>query len=234
MDILGVRIDNLSRKDILEKAASFLEQDGLHQIATVNPEFILTAQEDNEFKTILNQADLCVADGVGVWFAFLRYGKILKSRLTGVDLMEEILSLASTKQYLVSVVMNVHSLSSWEEVRYAILKKYPTLKIRGVVLENFHHIDDLIFESKILLCNFGAPRQEKFIHSLKTRKHNQIRLAIGVGGGMDFLTGKVRRAPKLWRKIGLEWSWRFAQEPRYRAKRIFRAVVLFPIKIIFN
>jgi N-acetylglucosaminyldiphosphoundecaprenol N-acetyl-beta-D-mannosaminyltransferase len=55
-----------------------------------------------------------------------------------------------------------------------------------------------------------------------------------VGGGFDFLTGKIRRAPKIFRTIGLEWLWRFLQEPRYRAKRIFRAVIVFPIRVIFD
>ena len=57
---------------------------------------------------------------------------------------------------------------------------------------------------------------------------------MGVGGSFDFLTGKKKRAPKFLQKIGLEWLWRFLQEPKYRAKRIWKAVVVFPIKIIFN
>jgi N-acetylglucosaminyldiphosphoundecaprenol N-acetyl-beta-D-mannosaminyltransferase len=235
MDILDVRIDNFSRKEILEKVASFLHEKRLHQIATINPEFILAAQQDHAFRKILNRSDLCIADGVGVWFAFLRYGKVLKARLAGTDLMEEILMLASINNYRVLLVASTSGLSDWKEVKKNILCKHPNLQINGITMNDDNVLpDDSILENDILLCNFGAPKQEKLIHSLKNRKNNQIRLAMGVGGGFDFLTKKIQRAPKMFRQIGLEWLWRFLQEPRYRARRIFQAVIIFPIKIIFN
>jgi N-acetylglucosaminyldiphosphoundecaprenol N-acetyl-beta-D-mannosaminyltransferase len=235
MEILGVRIDNFSEKELLEKVESFLREDSFHQIVTINPEFILEAQKDHGFREVLNGSDLCLADGAGIWFAFLRHGKILRSRMAGADLMEEILGLASTNGQGIFLAASDKSLSTWEETRDAILKKYPGLKIEG---ERFgpqianHGLP--LADCSIVLCNFGAPHQEKFIRSLKRQENSRIRLAIGVGGGFDFLTGKVARAPKIFRTIGLEWLWRFLQEPRYRARRIFRAVVVFPIRIIFD
>lgn len=235
MKILNIKVDNLSKKEILQRVAGFLVEDMFHQIATVNPEFILQAQKDEKFKDILNSCDLNIADGIGIWFAFLRYGKFLKARMAGADLMEEILSLASINNQSVFLATNHKSLSTWEETRAVILKKYPNLEIIGTKIDNETTNQELkTINSEIILCSFGAPNQEIFINSLKNLKNSKIKLAMGVGGSFDFLTGKRKRAPKCIRHIGLEWLWRFLQEPIYRAKRIWQATIVFPIKIIFN
>lgn len=261
MQILGVKIDNLSKKEILEKIENFLREDKFHQIATVNPEFILRARGDEEFRNILNQCDLNVADGVGIWFAFLRFGKYLKSRMAGADLMEEILKIASANNYKIFLAASDRGLSSYEDTREAILKKYPNLTISGANIDchsersaswrrveesNEKELDpstplrsaqddiEKISACDIIFCNFGSPEQEKFLHSLKSQKNANIKLAMGVGGSFDYLTGKTRRAPRILRQIGLEWLWRFILEPQYRFKRIINAIIIFPIKIILN
>lgn len=238
-DILGVRIDNLSRKEILEKIESFLNDGNFHQIATVNPEFILQAQKDEEFKKILDKSDLNVADGVGIWFAFLRFGKYLRARWAGADLMQEILRLADGKKLSVFLAINKNGLSSYEEIVAVLSKKYPNLEIEGENIDPANGEDyKLTAKSyKLVLCNFGAPNQEKFINSLKLLENVKIRVVMGVGGSFDFLTGKVRRAPKIMRILGLEWFWRLIQKSPDRSrrwKRIWNAVVIFPIKVILN
>ncbi|MDP1884417.1 MAG: WecB/TagA/CpsF family glycosyltransferase [Candidatus Moranbacteria bacterium] len=238
MDILGVKIDNLSRQEILDKISVFLQEGGFHQIATVNPEFILQAQQDGEFKDILSRCDLNVADGVGIWFAFLRFGKYLKNRMAGTDLMEEILKIADTGKYRVFLAGYGGALSSWQEARDAILKKYPDVEISGATMDGKRPIEcptgQPIGNYEVVFCNFGAPDQEKFLHSLKTLENSKIRLAMGVGGSFDFLTGRIKRAPECIRMAGLEWLWRFLQEPGYRAKRIFKALVVFPVRVVLD
>ena len=242
MELLGVRVDNFSKKEILQEVESFLAEEKFHQIATVNPEFILEAQKDEGFRDVLNDCEMNVTDGIGIWFAYLRFGEILKSRMAGADLVEEILKMAERNNHTIFLAVGKDSLSSWEETRAAILEKYPKLEISGMDLEKEPITDyqllvtsyKQIADYEIIFCSFGAPHQEKFLHSLKSQKNSRIRLAMGVGGSFDFLTGKRKRAPKIMRKIGLEWLWRFAQEPKYRAKRIFNAVIIFPIKIIIN
>ncbi len=243
MKVLGVKIDNLSKKEILEKIEFFLNEPSFHQLATVNPEFVLEAQQDEDFRNILNQNDLNVADGVGIQYAFWRFGKKLKARIAGVDLLEEILQIANHKKLSVFLAINKNGLSSYSEIKTVLEKKYPSLKIGGSDIELNHQSavishqnredDDRlpIADYDILFCNFGAPAQENFIYSQKDAK---IRLAMGVGGSFDFLTGKITRAPIWMRRVGLEWLWRFIQEPSYRAGRIFKATVVFPIKILFS
>jgi N-acetylglucosaminyldiphosphoundecaprenol N-acetyl-beta-D-mannosaminyltransferase len=234
MELLGIRVDNLLRNEILEKVKFFLSENKFHRIATVNPEFILEAQKNEKFYEILNRCDLNVADGAGIWFAYLRYGKYLKFRMAGIDLMMDILKMANNMNLSIFLAAKSGGLSTWEETRDAILKIYPNLIIEGVNLEIGNPCSMLHASCSILFCNFGAPYQEIFINSLK---YGNIRLAMGVGGSFDFLTGKTKRAPFFLRQLGLEWVWRIFQQKEGRLgriKRIFRAVVIFPIKVILG
>jgi N-acetylglucosaminyldiphosphoundecaprenol N-acetyl-beta-D-mannosaminyltransferase len=221
----------LTKKEILSRVSEFLNELKFHQIVTVNPEFILEAQKNEGFRNILNNSDLNIADGIGIKFAFWRYGKHLKCRMAGIDLVKKILKIASDGGLVIFLAANKDGLSTWEETRDAILKIYPNLVIDGANLGK----NDLAYKLKnngykLLFCNFGAPYQELFINY---QKNDTIRLAVGVGGSFDFLTGKTKRAPILVRKLGLEWSWRFLCQPN-RWKRIWSAVIIFPIKIICN
>lgn len=237
MQILGIRIDNFDKKEILKKIEFFLVENSFHQIATVNPEFILQAQDDVEFRNILNETALNVADGIGIRYAFLRNFSWLKARIAGVDLMLEILQLANQKGLKVFLAINKDGLSKFEEIKKTLLEKYPDLKIDGSEFEKEHfsshemQSDVLQSECEILFCNFGAPAQEKFINS---QKNGTIKLAMGVGGSFDFLTGKISRAPKILRLLGLEWAYRFSQQPKQRASRIYNATVVFAWKVLLK
>ena len=227
--ILGVRIDNLSKEEILNKVEGFLEEEKFHQIATVNPEFILEAQDNPKFKDILNDCALNVADGFGVRCAFWRHGWHLKLRMAGADLLQEILKIVNKKKLKIFLAINKDGLSNFEEIKKAILKIYPDLQVDGADFKKNIVNYELPLAYSVFFCNFGAPMQEIFLNS---QKDARIRLAMGVGGSFDFLTGKIRRAPVFMRYIGLEWLWRVAQQPK-RLPRILRATILFPIKVLF-
>lgn len=291
MDILGVRVDNLSKKEILEKISCFLNEEGTSQIATVNPEFILRAQKDEEFRNILNNCDLNVADGIGIKFAFWWLRNKLRCRMTGIDLMQEILKIANDRKLKIFLATKSRGLSTWEETRDAILKIYPNLEINGIdidcyfwlsakggsaskgdqesELSNFEGVDSRFrgndIKADIIFANFGAPFQEKFLNSQKSgspqhlclenekniennnknanliennslqnqRCRGKIKLAVGVGGSFDYLTGKAKRAPKWMQFFGVEWLWRLLLQPK-RFKRIWNAVIVFPIKLLLS
>ena len=230
MEILGVRVDNLGKKEILEKVESFLNEEKFHQIATINPEFILAAQKDGEFLNVLNSCDLNVADGMGINFAFWKIGKKLQCRMAGIDLMLEILQIANEKKLKIFLATKSGGLSSFEETKNAVNKLFPELIIEG---RNLESREPITVDCEIAFCNFGAPEQEKFIHSLKNINGSKIKLAMGVGGSFDYLTGKLTRAPRWMQKMGIEWLWRLILQPK-RISRIWNAVIIFPIKIIFE
>ncbi len=281
MNILGVRVDNLEKKEILEKISHFLNEEKFRQIATVNPEFILQAQKDEKFKNILNDCDLNVADGMGIEIAFWWLRSKLKNRLAGIDLMQEILKIANERKLKVFLAAKKGGLSGWEETRETILKDYPNIEIDGGNInchswlgrESTQAINKSVdsrfrgndITTDIVFCNFGAPFQEKFLNSLKyglplhlcqeniniaanssknddfnsdislqnQRCWGKIKLAVGVGGSFDYLTGKLKRAPKWMQFFGVEWLWRLILQPK-RIGRIFNAVIIFPIKVLIK
>jgi N-acetylglucosaminyldiphosphoundecaprenol N-acetyl-beta-D-mannosaminyltransferase len=236
VEILGVKVNNISHEDALKEVGAFLRGQEIKRISTINPELILEAQKNKKFLDVLNRSHLNVADGAGLNVAFWKNKRMLKSRITGADLIWDVLEMAEQKKLKVFLVANKDGMSCWRRVRRKIRKKHPFLKINGMNLSpraRFSSIknNEKLMNSHVLFCNFGAPHQEFFIDSVS--REGNIRLAMGVGGSFDFISGKIKRAPKWVRKIGLEWLWRLFRQP-WRIKRIFRATVIFPVRIMLS
>ncbi len=237
MKILDLEIDNLSQKEILDKINVLLSESGFHQIATINPEFVLEAQNNLNFQKIVNACDLKIADGIGILLGGFLQGKLIKHRFAGADLIFKILEKAQEKKLDVFLVCRKDGLSLWKETRDAILKIYPSLNILGDDIEAGNNKYKIGIKNEVVLfCNFGTPEQEIFINSQKCAT---IRLAMGVGGSFDFITGKITRAPYFLRFLGLEWFWRLIQPQEWkfkkqRIKRICKSLIIFPIKIILD
>ena len=235
--ILGVKIDKLTSKEVLEKIEEFLLSNKQYYIVTLNSEILLEAQEDEEYFHILNNADLSVLDVSGPKFAGLIAGNNLK-RIPGIDLTKKILRIAEIKKLKIAVLYWDKGLSEREEIKKALTKKYADLKF---VVEDikrdfagFAKTENLArlqkFEPDILFVTLGAPDQEKFIyHNLD--KIPSAKLALGVGGSFDFISGKIKRAPLIFQKSGIEWFWRLIMQP-WRWKRIYNAVIIFPCKFV--
>ena len=237
--IFGIPIGLTSKETLRGTIRRWLSKRTFHRIATVGPEFLLRARSSKQFHTNLLQADLCVADGVGVTIAGWLFGKRIE-RFPGADLLLEILREAERRHLSVFLAVRKDSLSSLDEIQTALLKECPTLKVYGFEFEKrttLHslpapHSQFLTHHATIVFCNFGAPGQEYFLESLRGRgKH--VRLAMGVGGAFDFLTGKLPRAPRVFQYIGLEWLWRFLLQPS-RFRRIWNAIVMFPCFIVID
>ncbi len=242
INILGINISTLNKKQVLKKIEYFLADNGQHQIVTPNPEFLLQAGKDEEFFYILNKADLAVPDGIGLKFAAWAMCKNIH-RVTGADLVTDILKVAQDRKLKVAILNWCDGLSKKEDIDNAVKKLYPKLNfiiedidrdIRNCLPAKPWQAGKLEIRNladcqpDILFVALGAPWQEKFIyHNLP--KLPSVRIAIGVGGAFDFLTGKIKRALKILRILGLEWLWRLIKQPR-RWKRIYNAVIVFPWK----
>jgi N-acetylglucosaminyldiphosphoundecaprenol N-acetyl-beta-D-mannosaminyltransferase len=235
MKILGIPIDILSREDILRTVGKVLDSSSYHRIATVNPEFLLLAEKDPAFQQALIDANLRIADGFGIVLAGLLRGRCI-TRFPGADLMEAILAIAEERKLSIFLAVRADGLSTYDEIRSVILKKYPNITVGGadmdiadsecIALQS--EIKNL--KSKIVFCNFGVPYQEIFLTNMQD---TGVTFGMGVGGSFDYLTGKLRRAPKCLHMIGLEWLWRLILQPK-RIGRIWNAVIVFPIKMIFG
>lgn len=127
--ILSVRIDTYSFGEVMSRVRQFLNQDGLHTIATVNPEFVIAAQSDDEFLNILNSTDINVVDGTGVQFAMrLLHGKVCE-RITGVDLTWALAKLAAQEGHSVFLLGSGPGVASKAANR--LKQEYPALQIAG-------------------------------------------------------------------------------------------------------
>lgn len=235
LDIFGVPIDMVTMRQAVEILNNFLQEDKLHIVATPNAEFVMMAQKDREYLEILNKTDLNVPDGIGIVFASKVFKKPLQERVAGFDLMKEFLENTSTKNiniYLLGAAPQIV-----EQTRINLENSYPNIKIIGI-----HHgyfteeeenkiIEDINNKgTEVLFVALGAPKQEKWIY--KNRDKLKVKIAMGVGGSFDVIAGKVKRAPYIYRKLGLEWLYRLIKEP-WRYKRMM-ALPKFAIKVLLH
>lgn len=204
-NILGIKIDDLNTPQIVEIVEGWLKKSGKYYIVTPNPEIVMMAQKDLELKKIINNANLSIPDGVGLKLS----GDILNYS-PGIDVMEELIKRAS--DWAAAVGFLGGSAGVAEKTAECLLKKYPRLKLSfasSVTPRDFPKCD-------LLFVALGAPKQEKWI--AKNLPKLPIKVAMGVGGAFDFLSGKVPRAPLWIRNIGMEWLFRLIVQP-WRIKR---------------
>ncbi|MDI3518443.1 MULTISPECIES: WecB/TagA/CpsF family glycosyltransferase [Caldanaerobacter] len=231
--IFGVPIHRVTMNEAVEILKGYLKEDRIHIVATPNAEIIMMAQKDEEYKKILNETNLNVPDGSGVVFASKVFNKPLKERVAGFDLMMEFVKWASHKD--VSIYLLGAKPEVVEKAQSNLKNLYPSLKIVG-----FHHgyfnekeeeniIEDINKRAaQVLFVALGAPKQEKWIY--KNKEKLKVKIAMGVGGSFDVIAGKAKRAPEIYRKLGLEWLYRLIQEP-WRYKRM-SALPKFAFKVL--
>ncbi len=216
--ILNVQFVSTSLNEVLYKALSALASQNNLRIATVNPEYLLAGQGNPAFRESLQKADIRTVDGFGIQLvAWLRGVKL--PRLTGADLLVALLALAERESIPVVVYNKQGSLSSDEDIKQALEKQYPRLSFSFSLVSHSY---------ALILATHGAPEQELFLDTLATPG-----IKIGIGGALDYLTGKQSRAPLFLQSIGLEWLWRLIHQP-HRIRRIYNAVVVFPLRALFS
>ncbi|KKP98932.1 MAG: Glycosyltransferase WecB/TagA/CpsF family [Parcubacteria group bacterium GW2011_GWD2_38_12] len=229
IEILGVKIDNITFQDAIEKARALLGDDKQNLMVTCNPEILLHADKDNFFRDILNSASICVADGFGLILASKFLKDSLMERVVGVDFVGDFCKICEKESKSVYLLGGRDGIA--QKTADRLKKRFPDLKISGW-LDGGINLKDcckLIKSASpdVLFVALGAPRQEKWIYD-NLREIPSVKLAIGVGGAFDFISGNVKRAPKFMRRLGLEWLWRLIIQP-WRIRRIFNAVIVFPI-----
>lgn len=259
IDIAGVLIDNISKQDAVRKIDEFVASGKPHYVATPYSELIVFAQQDEQYKKILNNADLALPDGIGILWAakylslktkvpFVKFVKliytlssilfnprlirsVIHEQVTGSQLIWDIARLAADRNYSMALVGGSNAVAA--QTAYELKKKYPGLNIKlaisGAVPFDQNLVNDINDSSSdILLIAYSPPKQEKWIAE-NLQKLN-VKVAMGLGGTFDYISGKRLKAPKLFQFFGLEWLWRLITQS-WRIKRMWNAVPVFIWKV---
>lgn len=238
--ILDVPIDMVNNRQAMDVFEKFMVRPGCDLIVTPNSEIVLNATKDWELKHLIEEAGLILPDGVGLVYASRILGEPLKERVTGVDFLSLILSYLEKEGKSIYLLGSKPAMENQEAVAVlagrAMKEKHPKLIVAGARDGYFSREEETSIVSEInasgadFLCvALGSPRQEKFIFDHKEELIN-VKAGMGVGGSLDVWAGTARRAPEFYQKHGLEWLFRFIQEPS-RYKRMAR-LPLFIIKVI--
>jgi len=222
--VLGVPVDALTWDELLDVIAGWIAaRDRLHQICTVGPEFVMIAQEDAAFGGVLQSADLCVADGVGLLWAARYLGRPLPERITGSDGVPLIARRAAREGWRLFLLGAAPGVA--EQAAARLRDANPGLQIAGTYAGSPSPAEeDAVVErvnasgADILFVAYGAPRQDLWI--ARNAGRLRVAVALGVGGTFDFIAGRVPRAPRWMQRLGLEWVYRLYREPwRWRRMR---------------
>jgi len=242
--VLGVRVDRLSQKQALTSMMQMIEQYHAscnseklllcQQVVTVNPEFVMEAQRNAEFRQCINRAALVVADGTGIVWATRYLGRPVPERVTGTDTLTELARCCAEKGYRLYLLGAAPGVAEAAAARLQELA--PGLQIAGTyagspaLAEEDAIIERIRSAQADMLCvAYGAPAQELWIYRNLARL--PVAVAMGVGGAYDFLSGRQLRAPLLMQRLGLEWLFRFYREPS-RWRRMFSAVPQFTLQVL--
>jgi len=215
--ILGIPVHAVTMDETVALVERYMAEPRLHQIATVNPEFVMTAQNDDEFRHVLAAADLCLPDGVGLLYAARRYGRRLPERVPGSELVYRLAERAAGRGWPLFLLGAAPGVA--EQAAAELTARYPGLRVAGCYAgspdpaENGPIVERVNASGATLLyVAYGAPKQDKWI--ARNRKAlTTVRVALGVGGSLDFVTGRAVRAPRWMQRLGLEWLHRLYKEP---------------------
>jgi len=236
IEIFSLAITGTQIKQVLSKI--WLQRKEMLHVATVNPEFIMEAKTNQKFREVLGKC-LTVADGHGViWAIRILLGKQV-DRISGTELVEEILKHASLNDEKVFLLGAADGIA--QKAATAMTRKYPMLNVawfsgaQTVKVEKDEEASMTIakingFEPDYLLVAYGSPWQDIWIE--ENRPYLRTRVAIGVGGALDEWAGVVKMCPDWIDKLGFKWMWRLATEP-WRIGRIMR-VLHFGLLVLYH
>jgi N-acetylglucosaminyldiphosphoundecaprenol N-acetyl-beta-D-mannosaminyltransferase len=216
LSILGIPVHDVTTEETLALIDQFVREKTPRQICTVNTEFIMAAQQDSEFRRILNRSALNLPDSIGVVWAARRLGHPLRERVAGSDLVDLIADRAQTTGWRLFLLGAAEGVA--EQAAIVLRERYPQANIAGTYAGSPRSEDEAgiaarirASEADLLFVAYGAPRQDKWID--RNIERTGVAVAIGIGGSLDFVAGAQKRAPRWMQSLGLEWLYRLIREP---------------------
>ena len=236
VDFIGIPLDNISMSETLYRIdQAIISKKQIHH-CVINAAKVVKMKSDKVLMESVVNSDLINADGMSIVWAARFLGYKIKERVAGIDLMENLVRLAYEKSY--SCFFLGAKQEVLEKLVYDYSAKYSKNVIAGFINGYFDEKDEKEIIKKIkesnadfLFVAITSPKKEIFLNKYKHELKN-INLIMGVGGSFDVISGKVKRAPLFMQKIGLEWLYRFAQEPVRMWRRYLIGNIKFMIIIL--
>jgi N-acetylglucosaminyldiphosphoundecaprenol N-acetyl-beta-D-mannosaminyltransferase len=217
LSVLGIPVHDVTIEETLSLIDHFVREGSSHQLCTVNPEFIMAAQKDREFQQILQHSAMNLPDGIGVLWAAKRLGHPLRERVAGSDLVGQIADRAQRTGWRVFLLGAAEGVAA--QAAIVLRERYPQVNIVGTYAGSPQPEGEADIAARIrssgadvLLVAYGAPKQDKWI--ARNIERTGVAVAMGIGGSLDFIVGTQKRAPQWMQRLGLEWLYRLAREPR--------------------
>jgi N-acetylglucosaminyldiphosphoundecaprenol N-acetyl-beta-D-mannosaminyltransferase len=223
IQVLGTPVDNLTMDETLDIVRHSIETGGHLHHSVVNAGKIVLMHQNPQLRQSVESADLINADGAGVVFASKLLGRPLVERVTGIDLMENIVEMAYRNNY------KIYFFGAKEEVIQKVVEKYKTVYNHDIIagFRNGYFVkaqEPMIAQeianskANILFVAMTSPLKENFLYENRDVLKS-VNFVMGVGGSFDVVSGLVKRAPLWMQKTGLEWFYRVCQEPKRMFKR---------------
>lgn len=224
IEMMGCEVDNLTMEETLDVVEELIANGQPEQHVVVNVDKLVKARRDPELRRIINNCALINADGMPVVWASRLLGRPLKERVTGIDLFEALMKRSASEQWRVFLLGAKENVVSLVKSRYEA--RYPGLVVAGYRNGYWKPEEEAAVAEQIraarpdiLFVAISSPKKERFLG--RWQSYMKVPFAMGVGGTFDVAAGHITRAPRWMQRAGLEWFYRFLQEPRRMFRRYF-------------
>ncbi len=220
--LFGIPVNALSMAGALSVVDRTIGERGRLLIGVINAAKVVNMRRDRALREAMSRCDIILADGIAVVWAFRLLGQRLPGRVPGIDLMHAMLQAGMSRGYRVFLFGATEEVSV--VVQQRIEEAYPGVVVAGrrngyYEASEEREIVASIKASRpdILLVAMSPPKKEIFLS--RWVEELGVPVCHGVGGAFDVLAGKVKRAPAVWQRWGMEWLYRVVQEPRRMWRR---------------
>ena len=222
--ILNTYVDAISMKETIAEVEKIIKNGTPTQHVVINAAKVNLMNENEQLREIVNACSLINADGVSIIWAAKQLGVPLKERVTGIDLFLNLVEVAAEKGYKIYLFGAKEEVV--QKVKTIFLEKHPSLQIAGIRNGYFTEADEpqIVADmaasgADMMFVAFSSPKKEFWVNKYLDKLN--IPFVMGVGGSFDVVAGVTNRAPKWMQNHGLEWFYRFKQEPRRLWNRYF-------------
>ncbi len=231
VDILGVRVDDVTEVEAIAWCANAIQDGRPHFIVTPNAEFVMRARREPTFRELLGRSDLSIPDGAGLLLAGRILGTPIREQVAGTDLVVDLARLCATEGWRMFLLGGANGVA--EAARSSLQARFHGLQVAGTYAGSPRVEDDEEILARIraaapvhvLAVAYGAPKQEQWLD--RNLPKLDVSIGIGIGGALDFISGRVPRAPLWIRRSGFDWLYRLIREPwRWRRQLALPQFVL--------